>query len=488
MAKNNPVDAHRKAQRKAELKKNKAARSKQKEVATVKTDTRPIEADIRRLTQQAQQGPLSKADKDELASLRAEMARISKAKNEYVEAHPEHRKFVFPAGASGEDGDAAAGGGADEPAGLYDRNGRLKHPERSIYYHPEFNPFGVPPPGMPYREKPEYAMARMGIPTPDQLAAFQPQIEEGSDEEDSEDDDDEDDDIVMPAGPPPTGKAADASSSDSDSDEDDDDIALPPGPPPPRPGSQPSSTSRPLISRPTSSHPHPPSFPHHRPPHPPHLPHALPARPNFPTAPPAAAPSPPTNAPSGPRNPNLPARPPPPTGHMVDPLNADKGPQRAFQQGRQAQAQAGPPPGAVITAAPTPAAPSPFMAIPGATAASSAAAAAGGAGATISAAPQLRDLKKEATAFVPMAMRRKMAQQKAQLAKVGLAAVNAAPSAAGGEGEGAGGGGERKKTLMEEMRERGIGVGAATAGRAEEKKKQGDEDYRRFEEEMSEFL
>lgn len=42
-----------------------------------------------------------------------------------------------------------------DPPGLYGRDGKLKHPERSIYYDPVFNPFGAPPPGMPYRERRE---------------------------------------------------------------------------------------------------------------------------------------------------------------------------------------------------------------------------------------------------------------------------------------------------------------------------------------------
>lgn len=36
---------------------------------------------------------------------------------------------------------------------MYNRDGKLKYPERSVYYDPVFNPFGAPPPGMPYREK-----------------------------------------------------------------------------------------------------------------------------------------------------------------------------------------------------------------------------------------------------------------------------------------------------------------------------------------------
>lgn len=185
---------------------------------------------------------------------------------------------------------------------------------------------------------------------------------------------------------------------------------------------------------------------------------------------------------------------------MSDPLNAAGGPQRAFQQGR-----AGPGPGAGASigpvqqpapsdaAAPPSAAPSPFLPLPGA------AAAAGSSAATISAAPQLRDLKKEATAFVPAAMRRKMAQQKATLAKAGLTSVDAARGAGGAGGAGETEGGEKKKSLVEEMRERGIGVagvvgGGAGAGVAQQNREggaktdQGKEDYERFRAEMGEFL
>lgn len=41
-----------------------------------------IESEIRRLTQESQKGPLSKTDKDELARLRADLARLNKAKQE----------------------------------------------------------------------------------------------------------------------------------------------------------------------------------------------------------------------------------------------------------------------------------------------------------------------------------------------------------------------------------------------------------------------
>ncbi|GAA5892935.1 hypothetical protein JCM8208_004129 [Rhodotorula glutinis] len=492
----NPVDAHRKLQRKQELKKNKQKRETTREISTVKTDTRPIEAEIRRLTQESQKGPLSKTDKDELSRLRADLARLNKAKQEYVDKHPEHRKFVFPERA-GDPSDAALP--SDEPAGLYDRNGRLKHPERSLYFDPVFNPYGAPPPGMPYREKPEYAAMRFagppmaaGGPSRAEIEAFVPVGEESSD-----DDGDDDDDIAMPAGPPPTGAAPQAddggaASSDSSDSDDSMDIPLPPGPPPPRPGSEPAkTTSRPTISRPSASSFFPP---------PQHTPHALPSRPAFAAAPPPPPPQHPRGA-APPAHPHaqqrLPARPPPAAAHMSDPLGAPgAAPHRAFQQGRAPSSigpvqpdASSPSLGAPPPAAP-PAAPSPFLSLPGA--GSGAAASSGAAaGATISAAPVLRDLKKEATAFVPAAMRRKMAQHKATLARAGLTSVDAARGAGAGEGGGEGeGAGEKKKSLVEEMRERGIGVGAGAGGAeaARRKPDQGKEDYERFRAEMGDLL
>ncbi|SCV74209.1 BQ2448_6641 [Microbotryum intermedium] len=185
MAKN-AVDAHRKALRKKEIKRNKDDRKKAREISTVKKDTRPLESDIKRL---ASKRDLTANDKEQLASLRAELERISKAKAACmswswggtlpsksqrliwdwsslatdVEAHPEHRKFVYPERAEAPNGSGA--GPSRDPPGLYTKDGKLKHPERSIYYDPVFNPFGAPPPGMPYRERP---------PTAEELAAFMP--------------------------------------------------------------------------------------------------------------------------------------------------------------------------------------------------------------------------------------------------------------------------------------------------------------------------
>lgn len=364
----------------------------------------------------------------------------------------------------------------------------------------------------------------------------------GSDSEsDDDDEDDDDDDIAMPAGPPPGALSATAapkgSASDSDAssdDDDDDEIPLPSGPPPPKANlalsSAAAGTSRHsiAIARPTAASLN--SLP------PPPLPHSLPLRPNFPPrggmhsyagggGPPSRHhhPPPPPFPPPGHF-----ARPAPPGTHMSDPLNLDGGPNRAYQQQQPGRhfgpVQPQPPP---LLPPPPAAGPSPFFAVPGAPpstaiASSSSALAAPTASslsssgsATISAAPQLRDLKKEATAFVPLAMRKKLKAQQATLAKAGLTSINAArgSSSAGGGGgsdaiggEGAvgrqGGGDEvvgpaKKRTLMDEMRERGIGASSAAAAGGSARKSApataaedsgGADDYKRFREEMADLL
>ncbi|ORY57092.1 hypothetical protein BCR35DRAFT_309678 [Leucosporidium creatinivorum] len=455
MAKN-AVDAHRKALRKKEVAKNKQDRKKAREISVVKKDTRSIEADIRKLSGQAQQGPLSAADKEELASLRGELARINKAKTEYVEAHPEHRKFVFPERAG--DKEAANAGPQGDPPGLYGRDGKLKHPERSIYYDPVFNPFGAPPPGMPYRERP---------PTMEEMAAFQP-VGAPMDEDDDSDDDDEDDDIVMPAGPPP---GSDDSSDDSD---DSDGIQMPEGPPPPKPQEQTGNqayANRVAISRPQRG-PRPPKALPPRPQfaqpfHPdPHMRHGGPPPQPF-------RPPPPFGAPSGPRNPNLPPRPAP--GQIQDPLS--DAPHQTFQAFQQARNQPPPPPpdGAAGPQLPTGAPPPPPPGLPAHFAGTAA-----GAGATISAAPVLRDLKKEATAFLPSHMRKKKAAP-APGASAGLSTIDATK----GAGEDTG---RERASLMGALKDAGIGAAKGGAPASAPKTDKGKEDYERFQKEMEGFL
>lgn len=104
----------------------------------------------------ASAGKLDKHGKEKLASLRQEIDRIKKAKADYVEAHPEHAKLVYSSGHPPRE-KREAGPSTDRPTttsrSLFGPNGLPLHPERSIYYDAIMNPFGVPPPGMPYLER-----------------------------------------------------------------------------------------------------------------------------------------------------------------------------------------------------------------------------------------------------------------------------------------------------------------------------------------------
>ena len=110
-----------------------------------------LEDDIAKLESTSE---LSTADKARLGDLKAELEKITKKKEEYVAEHPEHRKLVFktrrPADGDRDDTKQKA---VPKSRNLFKKNGLPRHPERSVYYHPVMNPFGVPPPGMPYVER-----------------------------------------------------------------------------------------------------------------------------------------------------------------------------------------------------------------------------------------------------------------------------------------------------------------------------------------------
>jgi hypothetical protein len=96
--------------------------------------------------------------------LEKELKFVNKTKEAYVKAHPEARERVFGKprrpgqgqSAGGEEGESGAGaGGERRDERLYDEAGKLRDPTRSVYYDPVYNPWGVPPPGMPYQERRE---------------------------------------------------------------------------------------------------------------------------------------------------------------------------------------------------------------------------------------------------------------------------------------------------------------------------------------------
>ncbi|KAG8901632.1 hypothetical protein FRB99_005192 [Tulasnella sp. 403] len=391
----NPADAHRKAQKKKEKDKNKEARTKAREVKTLKTDTGEYEAEIRKLEEAKGRSELDKNGTARLAELRAEVDRIKKTKTDYVAAHPEHRKLVF--GERKTEASASTSTQQDNTKSLFNKNGLPKHPERSIYYDPVMNPYGMPPPGMPYMERPLL---------PEEIPAQAPPAEaERSDggSSSSDSDGDDDDDIPLPSAPHP--KKEESSDEENDLD---DDIPLPPGPPPPKPMKAPPLPPGPppplgLFPMP----PFPPQMLLPGIPPPPPPPGFLPGQVKIPPPPPPGFPvpvfqgqsvppppgyqvpypqqyfPPPPPPPGGPKLPttrpppkNLPPRPstlpPPPTG-LTHPLpNIPNVSAAALVNGPPRSQQSTP-------------------------------------SATISAEPELRDFKKESTAFVPTAVKRKKA-------------------------------------------------------------------------------
>ncbi|KAG1749758.1 WW domain binding protein 11-domain-containing protein [Suillus paluster] len=381
----NPADAYRKAQRKKELKKNKAGRSKARDFALVKKDTRDIQDEIEKLEGVADP---SATEKYRLAELKADLNKIMAKKEEYVQEHPEQRKLVYRARREKDEANK------EEPVveqkrNVFNKHGLPRHPERSIYYDAVMNPYGVPPPGMPYMERPL---------RPDEIA--------------SDDEVDADDDVVMPEGPPPTG-------SNDDIIDSDDDIPMPEGPPPsnlqpPLPPSSPFSGAPfpppppplpPSVNSVQGPPPFPPSYPYP----PSGSGHASP--PGFPLS---ISPYPPASAFMQPH------MPPPPPGFfprvqsassMQDPLSSI--PHQTYQAHR------------VNRLTPHPSLPLKPSSVPGASPVGIASN--NTTAATVSAEPQLRDLKKEATAFVPTSLKRRK-----PAAGMVSSKVNAAPSLGGG--------------------------------------------------------
>ena len=97
-------------------------------------------------------GTITQSQRTKLTEIRSEIDRIKKTKQEYVAAHPEHKKLVFGEPKTGESSGAS---GSKDAMGKspFRKNGLPRHPERSLYYHPVMNPYGMPPPGMPYVER-----------------------------------------------------------------------------------------------------------------------------------------------------------------------------------------------------------------------------------------------------------------------------------------------------------------------------------------------
>ncbi|RKP08941.1 hypothetical protein THASP1DRAFT_23153 [Thamnocephalis sphaerospora] len=373
----NPVEAHRRAMRKREVRKNKEERQKQREGKLATADLGQLRRDVERLSALEAGDRLDGFSRKRLEQSRARLRKATTVQKSAARQREQAQQTQT----------------------------RLpENPKLSVYYHPTLNPYGVPPPGATYKE----------IALTPSMFTGESGVEDGDVSSASDSGSDSDDDALpkLPPGiPPPIDHDNDALSDeelpdlppgtppplpneDADGAEDGDEMPdLPPGTPPPLPDTDEQTPSYPQVRHiPVTM---PPPFAGPPPPPPPPVfagvappfagpPHA------FQHPPPHRFQGPPMQqAPHGGGHQRLPPaqrRPP-----QMDPLN----PEEDFVPPPPPSLPTPIRPGAQGTAAPRPL----QTPTPPARAAPPA---------VISAAPQLRDLRKEVTTLVPTAVRRKL--------------------------------------------------------------------------------
>ncbi|SAM82531.1 uncharacterized protein UBRO_05233 [Ustilago bromivora] len=367
-----PVQAARKAAIKREAKRNRERKEQAQEARVLRQDTTALERQIQRL--ESRQGTLDAEEQEELKRLQAEAAKVKRIKEEYIRNHPDQRNFVrgYEDGASSSSGQktndrphipAASQFRAALPAAQLTQ----RDPRWSIYYDAIFNPYGAPPPGMLYLEKSHAQLVAEGLL----------------------------DDSKLPPLPEETAEyqclGSDNDSNDSSIDEDLKDIVMPAGPPPIRllPDHQDMQRGFTVNNNPSRGRGHGPNGggrgrgmeePRHHSGRQGRDPDQQGgARPN--------------------RNPSgLPPRPlTGPSARLAPPMAS-------------AKASSSRPP---VPASDPPRPPGPPPSIPD--------------GVVIAAEPQLRDLKKESTAFVPAALRKKQQEEKARMKRGLPGRIDAAP-------------------------------------------------------------
>lgn len=130
----NPAQAFHKKRKQDHIKKVKAEKQRLRDEKLAKRDPRKIEAQIQEFKELEIRGQLSALDRSNLEILESDLKKIKRA-----------RKHLGPIIES----EKTKAREAKEEKLLQKIP---KNPKKSIYYDPVFNPYGVPPPGMPYKE------------------------------------------------------------------------------------------------------------------------------------------------------------------------------------------------------------------------------------------------------------------------------------------------------------------------------------------------
>ncbi|CAG8515400.1 1290_t:CDS:2 [Ambispora gerdemannii] len=198
----NPADAHRKAMRQKEIKKNKAERKRVRTLVMVHKDTTKLEEEVSRYRSLDKDKRLDKNGKAKLKDLQDKLSKIVETKK----AHGVNLK----------------------------KDTKPKTDHTPIYFHPTLNPSGLPPPGVSIDSEGERVENKDESEEEIPLPPGQPPADKDSSDNDLPE---------LPPGPPPTQKKNEADDNDQgedddeeeddDSDNEDDDLPkLPPGPPP----------------------------------------------------------------------------------------------------------------------------------------------------------------------------------------------------------------------------------------------------------------
>ncbi|CAB4389017.1 hypothetical protein RhiirA5_353913 [Rhizophagus irregularis] len=217
----NPADAHRKAMRQKEIKKNKAERKRVRTLVMVHKDTSKLEEEIVRYKALDREKRLDKNGKAKLKDLEDKFKKILETKKAHgVNLQKEKEKPTTK-----------------------------EHVP--VYFHPTLNPSGLPPPGVGVKSEEEKE---------DSSEADDSGSGDSDNDSEAEDKQESDDDIPLPPGAPPAKESDDElpelppgpppKKEESDDDELPD---LPPGPPPNSNISSYSHSS--AMARPSPSHP-----------------------------------------------------------------------------------------------------------------------------------------------------------------------------------------------------------------------------------------
>ena len=151
----NPADAFRKQEKKQQIARDKKQKAAVKEVRVLLSDPEKVDAEIAKVTQELQGNLANKTLKDRLKELqRMKEVALMKRKREDLLRKP----------------DSAPSEGLDS----------TRRPEDSLYYHPQFNPTGAPPPGQrpmyrPSPHPPHVMPPKLGhpvVPAPPTLPVF----------------------------------------------------------------------------------------------------------------------------------------------------------------------------------------------------------------------------------------------------------------------------------------------------------------------------